>query len=288
VDEDLTRSTTCGVGACAGNTGTETCTAGLWGDNTCDPDDGASDEVCYDDIDNDCDGDTDEEGCLPNCNLNLPEPVLDLTDREIVDYGPYGFSITYYFTVTNRAEYPDDMFAQDPIYPSCYEGTGSRTTVEIYDNDDERITEHCDFTSPDDLETFSFTIYNDRSYPSAVYVIMEDRECGNTYLSNTVTDVPPDGAVTSREVEISVIDINSIQDDYYDLYVNGEEIGPVNNPPGGTTTYNVTLNSGSNTIELRLTERMGRGTYLQIDINSGEFTEVFSGSNDHLWTIISP
>ncbi|MEK6528192.1 MAG: putative metal-binding motif-containing protein, partial [Nitrospirota bacterium] len=36
-DEGLTQGTTCGVGACAGNTGTETCTAGVWGGNTCDP-----------------------------------------------------------------------------------------------------------------------------------------------------------------------------------------------------------------------------------------------------------
>jgi hypothetical protein len=42
IDEGLTRSTTCGVGACAGNTGTESCTAGQWGNDTCDPDDGAS------------------------------------------------------------------------------------------------------------------------------------------------------------------------------------------------------------------------------------------------------
>jgi hypothetical protein len=31
VDEGLTRGTTCGTGECAGNTGTETCTAGVWG-----------------------------------------------------------------------------------------------------------------------------------------------------------------------------------------------------------------------------------------------------------------
>ena len=32
VDEDLTQGTTCGEGACAGNTGIETCSAGAWGD----------------------------------------------------------------------------------------------------------------------------------------------------------------------------------------------------------------------------------------------------------------
>jgi hypothetical protein len=59
-DEDLTRGTTCGVGECAGNTGTETCTAGAWGGDTCDPLAGATAEVC-DNLDNDCDGATDED-----------------------------------------------------------------------------------------------------------------------------------------------------------------------------------------------------------------------------------
>ena len=84
-----------------------------------------------------------------------------------------------------------------------------------------------------------------------------------------------DGTVTSRDVTISVIDINDIQDDFYDLYVNGTYIGAVENPPGGTTTYPATLNSGSNTIELKLTELQCCDTYLQININSGEFVEYF-------------
>jgi len=59
VDENLMRPTTCGVGVCYGNTGTETCTAGVWSDDTCDPFAGSTAEVC-DNLDNNCDGQTDE------------------------------------------------------------------------------------------------------------------------------------------------------------------------------------------------------------------------------------
>ncbi len=105
---------------------------------------------------------------------------------------------------------------------------------------------------------------------------------------------PPDGTVSSLIVDISVIDINVIQDDFYDLFVNGTFIGPVNNPPGGTTTYKaVKLQSGSNLIELRLTEIQNCGeilcgTFLQINVNNGEFTQDFGGTMNHSWTIVAP
>jgi hypothetical protein len=60
VDETLTRGTTCGLGACAGNTGSETCTAGVWGDNTCNPLAGATSDANCNGIDDDCDGSADD------------------------------------------------------------------------------------------------------------------------------------------------------------------------------------------------------------------------------------
>jgi len=63
IDENLTQPTTCGLGACSGNTGIETCTAGGWGGNTCDAFDGAGAEICDAQfVDENCDG-TPNEGC---------------------------------------------------------------------------------------------------------------------------------------------------------------------------------------------------------------------------------
>ncbi|MFC1753721.1 MopE-related protein [Thermoproteota archaeon] len=55
IDNGLNQPTICGVGACAGNVGIETCTLGVWGGDTCDPFAGAVAETC-DNSDEDCDG----------------------------------------------------------------------------------------------------------------------------------------------------------------------------------------------------------------------------------------
>ena len=99
---------------------------------------------------------------------------------------------------------------------------------------------------------------------------------------------PPDGTVTSRDVEVCVIDHNIVQDDFYDLYVNGTFIGPVNNPPGETICYNTHLKSGSNEITLKLTEPQGLSTELTITINPGGFSQIFWGTHDHTWIIEAP
>ena len=66
-DEDLTRGSTCGVGACA-STGTETCSAGAWGGNTCTP--GTPGVETCNNIDDDCDGTVDDGLTRPtNCGV---------------------------------------------------------------------------------------------------------------------------------------------------------------------------------------------------------------------------
>ena len=80
-DESLTRSSTCGVGRCSGNTGVETCTAGSWEADTCNPLDGAIAESCNN-IDDDCDGSTDEGLTqTQSCGTNTGECVSGAQTR---------------------------------------------------------------------------------------------------------------------------------------------------------------------------------------------------------------
>ncbi len=96
------------------------------------------------------------------------------------------------------------------------------------------------------------------------------------------------GRVSSRNVEICVIDANSVLDDHYTLVVNGAPIGTVQNPEGGRSCFRAMLRGGENTIELRLIREMGKSTALVMSINGGEYEGSFGGSHDHVWRIAAP
>lgn len=105
---------------------------------------------------------------------------------------------------------------------------------------------------------------------------------------NFISELDGEGMVKSRNVKITVEDHNSVQDDYYQLYVNDKYIDDVFNSPGGSTTINTVLEPGDNFIELKLYKKKGKDTGLQIIINDGEFKQEFSGSKNHKYIISAP
>ena len=94
--------------------------------------------------------------------------------------------------------------------------------------------------------------------------------------------------VSSRRVNICVIDVNSVLDDHYDLVVNGMHVGGVANPEGGAVCYGAMLRSGANALVLRLVATRGKSTYLKISINNDEYSTTFGGSSNHAWSVVAP
>jgi hypothetical protein len=97
-DEGFDTPTTCGVGACAGNTGVIPC---VGGPDTCDPFEGTIVEICGNLIDDDCDGTTDEPECeLINIVLPANGGVLESFTSE---YGGSYVASDLTNEVTNEA-----------------------------------------------------------------------------------------------------------------------------------------------------------------------------------------
>lgn len=115
------------------------------------------------------------------CYSELPEPELVFTGIE--DYEVRGNEFTRYrFEVTNSEAFPDDMFAPAPHLPACGLNTNSsRTWVDIYDNNNNRLYGFCAFDSSDDLERLWFARPKGTTPPESVYIVMNDRKCGVTY-----------------------------------------------------------------------------------------------------------
>lgn len=116
-----------------------------------------------------------------------------------------------------------------------------------------------------------------------------DRDSPVVPVSGPVEDKHEGEArVTSRNVNVCIIDVNDVLDDHYELYVNGGHVGGVANPEGGATCYGIVLRGGPNDLVLRLVATRGKGTYLKISINDDEFAGSFGGSKNHVWRVVAP
>ena len=197
-DESLTRDTTCGQGECAGNAGIETCSAGSWGGDTCDPMDGAVPEVCEGSADEDCDGSA-EEGC--DCIIG----VTQLCSQQ--DGVCEGSEVT----CTSEGKLPECD------YPSIEGYESTEANCDNLDNDcdgstDESITQSCGTEDCEGTQTCLEGNFGDCS--------TEGNDGGDCALcdadGNQVYDETQDSdCAACPQDECGIADNDGVIDDYY-------------------------------------------------------------------------
>jgi hypothetical protein len=137
-----------------------------------------------------------ERGQEYQCYQGLPNPVLELAGTE--DYTVSGTDFTrYMIPVTNWDVYPAELFEAAPDLPPCGLNTEStRTWVDIYNQDDVRIYGFCALGAPEDLKEIWFAVEKGEAPPESVYIVMIDRRCDLSYVSNEVAISTSSGITT--------------------------------------------------------------------------------------------
>jgi hypothetical protein len=131
-----------------------------------------------------------ERGDDHQCYRDLPNPRLELLGVE--DYSVGGETFTrYQLSVTNWGSYPDDLFEPSPDLPPCGLNTeSSRTWIDIFNQDDGRIYGFCALSASEDLTGLWFSVKLGDAPPDSVYIVMTDRRCDLSYVSNKVSIRP--------------------------------------------------------------------------------------------------
>ena len=114
----------------------------------------------------------------------LPNPILYFIGAEFAEIS--GKQVTRYrFDVSNKEQYPDDMFAQSPDLPPCGANTkAARTWVDLYDQSGKRLNGFCALGKSADLNGIWFALESGVVPPSWVYIEMNDRKTNTKYKSN--------------------------------------------------------------------------------------------------------
>lgn len=116
--------------------------------------------------------------------LPLPNPLLELNGLEYYRSGGKEFT-RYKYSVENRADFPDVLFAPAPELPPCGSNTkASRTWVDFFDESGKRLNGFCALGKHDDLNEIWFAVETTVAPPDLVYIELNDRKTSTTYRSN--------------------------------------------------------------------------------------------------------
>ena len=119
----------------------------------------------------------------------LPNPVLYLTGTEFYTANGQNF-IRYRYDVFNKDLYPAAMFAAAPSLPPCGTNTNaSRSWVDFFNQQGQRLYGFCALGNPNDLGQIWFALPEGQLPPSYVYIEINDRQTNTKYKSNLADTV---------------------------------------------------------------------------------------------------
>ena len=114
----------------------------------------------------------------------LPRPLLSLSSTETYTAGGKRW-VRYRYQVANAGLYPRELFAPAPNLPPCGSNTNSsRSWVDFFAVDGKRLYGFCALGSPEDLNKIWFAVEVGARPPEKVYIVMDDRLTGASYMSN--------------------------------------------------------------------------------------------------------
>lgn len=119
-----------------------------------------------------------------------PVPVLYLMSQEYYTANGKNW-VRYNYDVLNKMSYPAAMFTAAPNLPPCgNNANSSRTWVDFFKQDGQRIYGFCALTKPEDLGKIWFALEEGVIPPSWVYIEINDRQTNTKYKSNLADTTP--------------------------------------------------------------------------------------------------
>lgn len=121
------------------------------------------------------------------CENNDINPTISFFNR-IETKSDEGVQDLYVFGVDNYSDFPEELFEERIDLSQC--SYPSRSTVSIFDENDNIIESICQFNESIDLSKLIVTVPAGNCPPSSVYIEISDLECGSVYQSNTLNLQP--------------------------------------------------------------------------------------------------
>ena len=114
-------------------------------------------------------------------------PPLPIPKIAFLSKANEGAIIRYWFTVTNRANFDNALFAASPNLPPCgLNNNASRTWLDIYRDQSVRIYGYCALSNNTQLAKLWFAVPTAQPQPKTFFITLYDRKCHRVVASNVV------------------------------------------------------------------------------------------------------